>query len=172
MPVVVDRLRRDEVDQWLDLLEAVAEEREWIATEPPVDREERRRMLSERLDSDNAALLVARLDGRLAATLAADLRIGIVSFGMCVARDLRGRGIGTALVTALLDWARTTSAHKVTLEVWPHNAAALALYRGAGFAEEGRLRRHYRRSSGELWDSIPMGLVLDENSPGGPRDPG
>jgi L-amino acid N-acyltransferase YncA len=29
-----------------------------------------------------------------------------------------------------------------------------------GFAEEGRRARHYRRASGELWDSIVMGLPL------------
>lgn len=175
MPVMVGRLRGDDVDQWLDLLDAVAQERDGIAAEPPVDRAERRRMLLERLDDDAAALLVAWLDDRMAGTLGAELRNGIVSFGMLVARDFRGRGIGTALVSALLDWAATTDAHKVRLEVWPHNTAALALYRGAGFVEEGRLRRHYRRSNGELWDSIPMGLVLDETSAGGPepaRPPG
>ena len=173
MPLVVERLRHDDIGQWLDLLEAVAQERDGIATEPPVNRDERRRMLEERLDDENAALLVAWLDERFAGTLAAELRHGIVSMGMLVARDLRGRGIGQALVSALLDWARTTAAHKVTLEVWPHNAAALALYRNAGFVEEGRLRRHYRRANGELWDSIPMGLVLDEASAGrpAPTDP-
>ena len=166
MLIVVDRLRSDDVDQWLDLLEAVAQERDGIATEPPVNRVERRRMLVERLDDEEAALLVAWVDARFAGTLSAELRRGIVSMGMLVARDLRGRGIGKALLSALLDWVRTTDAHKVTLEVWPHNAAALALYRGAGFVEEGRFRRHYRRSNGELWDSIPMGLVLDETSAG------
>jgi len=28
------------------------------------------------------------------------------------------------------------------------------------------MRRHYRRRSGELWDAVIMGLVLDETSPG------
>jgi putative acetyltransferase len=54
----------------------------------------------------------------------------------------------------------------VTLELWPHNRAARRLYERAGFVEEGRRRRHYRRRSGELWDSVVMGLVLDETSPG------
>jgi hypothetical protein len=27
--------------------------------------------------------------------------------------------------------------------------------------EEGRRVKHYRRSSGELWDSIEMGLLLE-----------
>lgn len=31
-----------------------------------------------------------------------------------------------------------------------------------GFVEEGRLRRHVRRSNGQLWDLIEMGLLLKE----------
>jgi RimJ/RimL family protein N-acetyltransferase len=53
--------------------------------------------------------------------------------------------------------------------VWPHNAAAIALYRKVGFQVEGRRRRQYRRRNGELWDAILMGLVLDEVSPGSPH---
>jgi ribosomal protein S18 acetylase RimI-like enzyme len=39
-------------------------------------------------------------------------------------------------------------------------ASARALYRRFGFVEEGRRVKHYRRSTGELWDSIDMGLLL------------
>jgi RimJ/RimL family protein N-acetyltransferase len=44
--------------------------------------------------------------------------------------------------------------------VFTHNTAAIALYRKFGFVEEGRRIRQYRRASGELWDSIIMGLPL------------
>ena len=71
---------------------------------------------------------------------------------------------------ACLEWARNRHAHKVTLQVWPHNKAAIALYRKYGFAIEGRLVRHWRRRTGELWDLICMGLGLDEASPGSPHE--
>jgi hypothetical protein len=38
--------------------------------------------------------------------------------------------------------------------------ASMWLYRKSGFTEEGRRVMQYRRASGELWDSIVMGLVL------------
>jgi RimJ/RimL family protein N-acetyltransferase len=57
--------------------------------------------------------------------------------------------------------ARTAGAHKIALQVWPHNAAALALYERFGFRREGYLTGHYRRRSGELWDAVVMGLRLD-----------
>jgi L-amino acid N-acyltransferase YncA len=46
------------------------------------------------------------------------------------------------------------------LSVFPHNEAAIALYRKFGFREEGRRVEHIRRASGELWDLIDMGLLL------------
>jgi RimJ/RimL family protein N-acetyltransferase len=79
---------------------------------------------------------------------------------MAVARDWRGRGVGSPLLAAGIDWARGYGLHKLSLTVFPHNAAAIALYRKFGFVEEGRLVKHFRRQSGELWDGIEMGLLL------------
>jgi ribosomal-protein-alanine N-acetyltransferase len=57
-------------------------------------------------------------------------------------------------------WARGAGLHKLCLEVFAHNQAAIGLYRACGFAEEGRRAGQYRRASGELWDAIIMGLAL------------
>ena len=51
------------------------------------------------------------------------------------------------------------------------NTRAIGLYEKLGFVVEGRYRRHWRRRDGSLWDSLLMGLVLDETSPGGPGPP-
>ncbi len=77
-----------------------------------------------------------------------------------VAREWRGRGVGSALMSAAIDWARERGLHKLSLSVWPHNAAAIALYRKYGFVEEGRRVQQIRRQSGELWDLVDMGLML------------
>jgi ribosomal protein S18 acetylase RimI-like enzyme len=79
---------------------------------------------------------------------------------MAVARDWRGRGVGSALLAAGIDWGRERGLHKLSLDVFAHNERAIALYRKFGFVEEGRRAKHYRRQSGELWDSIEMGLLL------------
>ena len=50
--------------------------------------------------------------------------------------------------------------HKLSLEVFAHNTAAIGLYGKSGFVEEGRRVKQYRRASGELWDAIVMGLLL------------
>lgn len=88
---------------------------------------------------------------------------------MAVAHAWRRRGVGRQLLEQAISWTRAQNASKVTLEVWPHNLAARRLYETFGFVAEGRLRRHRKPANGELWDSIPMGLVLDETAPGSPH---
>ncbi len=165
---VVRPAGRDDVDQLLDLLESVAAEGRWIGTEAPVDRVARRRQIIETVEgSDRAARFVAEAGGALVGNLWIDLRTyGVADLGMLVAREWRGRGVGSALMERGIAWAREAGAHKVALQLWPHNHAALALYRKFGFVQEGLLRRHYPRRNGELWDAVVMGLVLDEHSPG------
>ena len=81
---------------------------------------------------------------------------------MAVAREWRGRGVGSALMAAGVEWARERGGlHKLSLEVFAHNDAGIALYRKFGFVEEGRRVKQYRRQSGELWDTIEMGSCSD-----------
>jgi RimJ/RimL family protein N-acetyltransferase len=137
------------------LLAAVAEERDGIATEPPVDVDARADAW--RLDGT----IVAVADGAVVGQVHVEAsRFGFGELGMMVAAGWRGRGVGTALVAAAIDRARERGLHKVTLGVFPHNEAAIGLYRKFGFVEEGRLRSHMRRANGELWDVIEMGLLL------------
>jgi RimJ/RimL family protein N-acetyltransferase len=162
-PAVTVRVAdRADLDGLFDLLVAVAGEGRWIGTEAPVDVERRRRRMLEDIQGQEAVVLVAEAGGEPVGQLDLHLaRYGVADLGMLVAAAWRGRGVGTALLRAGIDQARGAGAHKVALQVWPHNTAALALYEKFGFRREGQLRRHYRRSSGELWDSIVMGLPLD-----------
>jgi RimJ/RimL family protein N-acetyltransferase len=60
-----------------------------------------------------------------------------------------------------LSWARAAGITKVELEVFPHNAPAIALYRKLGFEEEGR-RRNLYRIGGHHVDAVLMSIQLDE----------
>jgi RimJ/RimL family protein N-acetyltransferase len=137
------------------LFAEVAEERDGIAAEPPVDIA--KRAAGWRVDET----LVAVVDGRIVGSLTVEPSpFGFGELGMEVAREWRGQGVGSALVAAAIDWARERGLHKLSLAVWPHNAAAIALYRKFGFVDEGRRPKHMRRASGELWDLLEMGLLL------------
>ena len=160
-----------DVEAVVDLLEAVVGEGRWLGSEPPLDRREHlERLAAELGEPGGSTLLVGETpDGEVVGHLNLSRRpYGVANLSMFVAARWRGRGVGSALVAAALAAARRSGAHKVALQVWPNNRSALSLYAKFGFVEEGRLRRHYRRRDGSLWDAVVMGLVLDEHSPGGP----
>jgi RimJ/RimL family protein N-acetyltransferase len=137
----------------------VAAERTGIASEPPVDIDERTAIFAAGMPAAGTFVAVAG-DQVIGLIRIKPSHHGYGDLAMLVDRDWRGRGAGSALVRAAIDWARGQGLHKLSLEVFAHNEAAIALYRKSGFAEEGRLTRQYRRASGELWDAIVMGMLL------------
>jgi ribosomal protein S18 acetylase RimI-like enzyme len=66
-------------------------------------------------------------------------------FGLYVAPRARGRGVGEALVRAVLDEARRRGKSEVLLEVTSNNPAARALYERCGFVATGATHPHPRR---------------------------
>jgi RimJ/RimL family protein N-acetyltransferase len=155
-------------DAYLNAFEAVAAEGRWMGAEAPLDREARREGFERAVAEDGAVLFLAEARGGIVGGCFGSLASGIADLGMFVVDGWRGGGVGAALLDALIDWARAGGAHKVSLAAWTTNHPAIGLYARSGFRVEGVRRRHYRRRSGALWDSVLMGLVLDEESPGGP----
>jgi RimJ/RimL family protein N-acetyltransferase len=161
----IRRAEPEDYDEIGALFEAVAAEARWIGAELPIDHVRRRARFVEGLTRpDEVASLVAVTvnDGRIIGDLGIEkASYGVADLGMLVDDAWRGRGVGSGLLAAAIAWARSVGAHKVALQMWPHNERARALYEKFGFVEEGRLARHYRRRNGELWDAVVMGLALD-----------
>ncbi|MGH9524294.1 MAG: ribosomal protein S18-alanine N-acetyltransferase [Terriglobales bacterium] len=103
-------------------------------------------------DAEYALLFDAGATSRIALVAAAPEHAGFIVArcagpdweieNVVVAPEFRGRGIGLALVTAVIDRANSARAEAVHLEVRASNSAARALYRRAGFIEIGA-RPHY-----------------------------
>jgi RimJ/RimL family protein N-acetyltransferase len=85
---------------------------------------------------------------------------GVADIGISVAAPTRGMGAGRALLDAATGAGRAMGLHKLALEVFPENLAAVALYTGAGWEVEGRYAAHHRRADGTLRDVLVMGLCL------------
>jgi L-phenylalanine/L-methionine N-acetyltransferase len=78
------------------------------------------------------------------------------TIGMAVRDDWHGRGVGTALMTAVVDLADNWIGYlRLELTAYTDNEAALALYRKFGFAIEGTARRYALRG-GVLVDAYMM----------------
>lgn len=74
-----------------------------------------------------------------------------------VRKDLRGQGVGTAFLTALLQYLRDDGARIAYLDVRESNGAARALYRKCGFSELGIRKRFYQKPTE---DAVGMGIEL------------
>lgn len=83
----------------------------------------------------------------------------VATLGIAVAASHRGRGVGSLLMGEAVRWARSVGVEKILLSVYPHNTAAIGLYRKFGFVEEGRLLRHSRKAHGDE-DEILMATWL------------
>lgn len=152
--------RPDDLEARVDLYIEVAGEGRWIGGELPLDRDGLLELRRDSLEDPNVAVWVAEAEGVVVGELTLVVRRGRADLGMEIASPWRGRGIGTALMEAAIAWARAQGLDKISLEVWPHNQAAIALYQKMGFAREGYHPKEYRRKSGEAWDAVSMGLVL------------
>ncbi len=86
-------------------------------------------------------------------------RAGI--FGMYVVPEARGRGLGRALLQALVDHAHTLEGlHRLELGVTTTNTAARGLYAAFGFVPYGVQPDAYR-SGGRSWDTELMTMALE-----------
>jgi putative acetyltransferase len=105
--------------------------------------------------------IVAEVDGKVVGhgnlvVCSNPRRAHIGEIAMGVADDFVGRGIGTAILSALLDVADNWRGLKrVELTVYADNEAAIRLYTGCGFEVEGR---HVKAgfSEGKYHDLLTM----------------
>jgi ribosomal protein S18 acetylase RimI-like enzyme len=149
-----------DIEAILDVYESVAAEDRWIGGELPVDRERHRSGRLERISGEDHLLAVAEVDGSIVAELGVYVAHGRGDLGMEIMEGFREQGIGSAMMERAIEWARSRRLVKLSLEVWPHNARAIALYEKFGFEQEGYHPKQWMRRSGESWDTISMGLLL------------
>lgn len=108
----------------------------------------------------NSPALVAVLDGVIVGNAGLrrfeGRRQHVGSIGMGVHDAYTGRGIGSALIGALLDCADNwLNIRRVELTVYTDNVAAIALYKRFGFGEEGRCKDFAFRD-GSYVDALSM----------------
>ncbi len=97
-------------------------------------------------------------------------RAHVASLGLMVAQEARRQGIARALLTALLDLADNwLNLHRLELNVFTNNEAAIPLYKSLGFEIEAT-QRHHAMQEGVLADCYLMArlralLPVDQSAP-------
>jgi RimJ/RimL family protein N-acetyltransferase len=139
----------------------------FLGAEPPVDVSARTERVRELISEPAPAAAWVLEDGEaIVGEAVVHLRVrGVLSLGMAILPEGRGRGGGRALLQAVLDHADASEAHKLDLEAWVDNARAIALYASSGFEVEGLRRDHYLRSDGRLRSTLIMARRLPGRAP-------
>jgi phosphinothricin acetyltransferase len=87
---------------------------------------------------------------------------GVAEFSVYVARKGRGRGVGTLVMTALLEHAEKAGYWKLVSRVFPENTASRALLSKMGFREVGIYEKH-ARLDGAWRDVVIVERLLPRN---------
>jgi ribosomal protein S18 acetylase RimI-like enzyme len=80
--------------------------------------------------------------------------------GLAVDPAFAGRGVGRALMEALMEMARERGGSRMTLRVFATNPRALRLYERLGFELEGVFRGEFKLGTGEFVDDLFMARSL------------
>lgn len=125
--------------------------------------EEAEREFLARFDVGKDSLfLVADIGGKIAATAGLQPYASGSKFchravlDIAVQKDFWGLGLGTAMLTVLLDEARRADFSLLTLEVAADNSRAVALYKRFGFTTCGCLEKAFRLRDGNFKSMLLM----------------
>ncbi|MBI2114775.1 MAG: N-acetyltransferase [candidate division NC10 bacterium] len=83
----------------------------------------------------------------------------VADFSVYVERAWRGKGVGGALLRALIGRAKQLGYHKLVLSAFPWNAAGMALYQKYGFRTVG-IYKEQGLLDGKWVDTIIMEKIL------------
>lgn len=75
-------------------------------------------------------------------------------------QDFHNVGLGTAMLTKLIELAKKEGLHRIGLTVIADNKPAIHLYQKLGFKIEGVMKDAYLGEDGKYHDEIVIGLIL------------
>ena len=84
----------------------------------------------------------------------------VVDLSVYVERGCRGKGVGSRLLTRLIELARELGYHKLVLSAFPSNAGGMALYQKLGFRTVG-IYKEQGKLDGKWVDTIIMEKLLE-----------
>ncbi len=123
------------------------------------------KFLAAKASSDTSAFFIGRIGGEVVCfgNINSDSRKKIAHLGdvaLAVKRKYWGIGVGTAVMQAIVDFARANGVTEILhLGVRDGNGAGLALYEKFGFEEIGRYKNYFKIGD-KYYDEILMNLYL------------
>jgi RimJ/RimL family protein N-acetyltransferase len=165
--VILRTPRWEDLDDFLELINSLVEEGAEILRNEKVSREEEIDFLSRvlsRLEKDEVFYLVAEVGGKVVAVSEISRKTGyeghVGVIGIAIKKGFRELGLGTEMMTILIEHAQTIGLKVITLTAFATNKRAIHVYEKVGFMQTGTVpKRHFK--DGKYIDEIIMTKLLE-----------
>lgn len=124
------------------------------------------KFLKKKSESENEIQIIAVIGNTVAGTAGIEA-VGTkykvrhrAEFGISIAKEFWGLGIGRALTNACIECARKAGYEQLELNVVAENARAISMYGKAGFVEYGRNPKGFKSRTAGFQELIYMRLEL------------
>ena len=159
----------NDAQEVLDVFNLTHAETDYLLTYPDENSftvEQEGAFLKAKTESSNEIEIIAVVDGKFAGTAGIDA-VGNkykikhrAEFGIGIAKEFWGLGIGRALTEACIECAKEAGYAQLELSVVADNERAIALYEKEGFVEYGRNPRGFLSRTSGFQELVYMLLAL------------
>ncbi len=165
--VVLRTPRWDDLDDFLELINSLVEERADVLRSEKVSRDEEMEWLSRllvRLEKDEVFYLVAEVEKKVVAVSEVSRRsdyekhVGVI--GIAVKSSFRDLGIGTEMIKILEERAHEIGLKVLTLSAYASNERAIHVYAKNGFVQTGFIPKKFFKE-GKYVDEVIMTKLLE-----------
>jgi len=166
--LLIRKARKEDAAELISYVNTVAGESDNLlfgANEFEMTVEQEENYIESLSNSPTSAMLVGIVDGKIicAANISAPKRERVAhnsSIGISVIKEFWGLGVGSHLMSALIDFAKSTGKLEIIhLKVRADNARAIALYEKMGFKNVGFFHKD-NKIGGKYYDTMLMSLHL------------
>jgi RimJ/RimL family protein N-acetyltransferase len=166
--VVLRALRWEDLDDLLEMINSLVEEKANIIRDQKVSREEEIEWLSRALvrqEKEEVIYIVAQVDGKAVANSEINRKQSgyekhVGAIGIAIKEGFRDLGIGTEMMKALIEQGKKMGLKVLTLAAFANNARAIHVYKKIGFVETGRIPRKFFKDNKYIDETI-MTLELE-----------
>ncbi|HCJ93346.1 MAG TPA: GNAT family N-acetyltransferase [Ruminococcaceae bacterium] len=159
----------NDAQEVLDVFNLTHAETDYLLTYPDENSftvEQEGAFLKAKTESSNEIEIIAVVDGKIAGTAGIDA-VGNkyktkhrAEFGIGIAREFWGLGLGRALTEACIECAKEAGYTQLELDVVSDNVSAISLYKKVGFVEYGRNPKGFNSRISGYQELIYMKLDL------------
>ena len=165
--VILRTPRSDDLNDLMELINSLVEERAEISRAEKVTRDEEAEWLPKMLSSlekDELFFLVAEVRGRIVDSSdihvlrGYEKHVGVL--GIVVRNGFRDSGIGTEMMKTMIEQAGTLGLKVLTLQAFATNKRAIHVYETVGFVETGRIpKKHFKEN--QYIDEVIMTKLIE-----------